>query len=315
MLTVSEVLASRRDQLEAGRVVPVFTDGCRLVLVIEGGGSRGVYGGGMLQSLADLGLTQVFDAVYGTSAGALCGAWMLSDRIDFGMAAWVDRANLNRTVNVGALLRGRPPFDLDHLVNEIYTNVAPMDFPAILNSPIEFHPIATDANTGQPTDLRPFFDDVTGLKTALAATCCLPMVAGSPVALGDSRYLDGGLTESVPIRSAVAQGATHAVVLRTRRLDERSESAPVVRSVVGDAYIRVAVPGAWRAWRDRGKQQALEEAAIAAMGDRVLEFRPPPGSPTVPGSSRDTVLMKRAMDIGRAVAHETLEQEVGVGTR
>lgn len=320
MPTVAEVLAARRDHIETdnNRSFPEnrkFTDGCRLALIIEGGGSRGVFGGGMLQALEDAGLTGTFDAVYGTSAGALCGAWMLSERVDFGMAAWVDQHNLNRTVNLAGILRGRPPFDLDHLVHEIYGRIAPMDFDAILNSPIEFHPIATDATTSRPTDLRPLFDDVAGLKRALAATCCLPLVAGSPVALGGSRFLDGGLTESVPIRTAVQQGATHAVVLRTRRLDERSESAPVVRSFVGDAYIRMAVPGAWRAWRDRGKQQALEEAAIAELGDRVLEIRPPLDAPTVPGSSRDSALMTRAMAIGREVARSALEQEVGVGTR
>ncbi|WP_018180639.1 patatin-like phospholipase family protein [Jongsikchunia kroppenstedtii] len=314
MPTVAEVLAARRDHLETDNN-RIFADGCRLALIIEGGGSRGVFGGGMLQALSDAGLTGAFDAVYGTSAGALCGAWMLSERVNFGMAAWVDQANLNRTVNLAGILRGRPPFDLEYLVHEIYSRIAPMDFDAILNSPIEFHPIATDAITSEPTDLRPLFDDVAGLKQALAATCCLPMVAGSPVALGDSRFLDGGLTESVPIRSAVEQGATHAVVLRTRRLDERSESAPVVRSVVGDAYIRLAVPGAWRAWRDRGKQQALEEAAIAELGDHVLEIRPPLDAPTVPGSSRDSDLMTRAMAIGRQVAQAALEQEVGVGTR
>ena len=53
-------------------------DGLRIALVIEGGGMRGVISAGMALALDELGLVPAFDAVYGASAGAITGAWLLS---------------------------------------------------------------------------------------------------------------------------------------------------------------------------------------------------------------------------------------------
>ena len=53
-------------------------DGFRVALAIEGGGMRGTISAGMALALDELGLVSAFDAVYGASAGAITGAWLLS---------------------------------------------------------------------------------------------------------------------------------------------------------------------------------------------------------------------------------------------
>ena len=53
-------------------------DGARLALAIEGGGMRGAVSAGMAIAIDELGLTDAFEAVYGASAGALNGVWLLS---------------------------------------------------------------------------------------------------------------------------------------------------------------------------------------------------------------------------------------------
>ena len=63
----------RRRALDGGR-----DDGARLALAIEGGGMRGAVSAGMAIAIDELGLTDAFDAVYGASAGALNGVWLLS---------------------------------------------------------------------------------------------------------------------------------------------------------------------------------------------------------------------------------------------
>ncbi len=45
----------------------------------------------------------------------------------------------------------------------------------------------------------------------------MPLLAGPPVELDGRRFYDAGLSESVPYRTALAQGATHILVLRSRR--------------------------------------------------------------------------------------------------
>jgi predicted acylesterase/phospholipase RssA len=55
-------------------------DGLHVALAIEGGGMRGTVSAGMALALHELGLVPAFDAVYGASAGAISGAWLLGAR-------------------------------------------------------------------------------------------------------------------------------------------------------------------------------------------------------------------------------------------
>ncbi|MET7772331.1 patatin family protein [Nocardia sp. NPDC005366] len=301
--TVAEVIRARRES--ASRA-----DGYRLVLVIEGGGSRGVYAGGMVQALEELGLSGVFDAVYGTSAGALNGAWFLSGRVVPGMRTWTDPVIMRTTVDPARVLRGRRAFDLHYLVHKVYEGIEPMDFPAILGNPTTFHPVATDIHTGLAVDLHPHIVDQHTLQTALRASAGLPILAGPPVALGASHYFDGGLAESVPIRLAVRDGATHSLILRTRRTDENRPRASRLHQVVGGGYLRWRAPGAYRAWLARGGQQSAEDRFTAGLATAALQIHPPLGSPDIDSSSRDTDLLTAALEIGRQATHAALAATV-----
>lgn len=299
MPTVAEVIRGRRES-------SCRADGHRLALIIEGGGSRGVYSSGMVQALEELGLAAIFDAVYGTSAGAINGAWLLCGRAVAGMRSWTDPVIMRRAVDPARLLRGRPAFDLDYLVHQVYDGIEPMDFPAILANTTTFHPIGTDTRTGHAVDLHRHIVDKHTLMTALRASAGLPILAGPPVPLGDAEYFDGGLSETVPIRTAVRDGTTHALVLRTRRIDEQRPPAPRLHQVVGGSYLRVRAPGAYRAWLQRPHQQSVEDGFMANLGDAVLQIHPPLGSPDIDSAARDTALLAEALTIGRRAVHTSL---------
>ena len=53
-------------------------DTATLALSIEGGGMRGAVSAGMASAIACLGLCDTFDSVYGSSAGSVIGAYMIS---------------------------------------------------------------------------------------------------------------------------------------------------------------------------------------------------------------------------------------------
>ena len=169
----------------------------------------------MALALDELGLVSAFNAVYGASAGAITGAWLLSR--PQGLRGWTEPAYARAFIRRSALLRGRPVADIRALIEELYQTTFPMDFAAVLASPVEFHPLATDAATGQSTDLRPLCGTPAELRLALRASAALPLLAGPPVQLDGRRFYDAGLSESVPYRTALAQGATHVLVLRSRR--------------------------------------------------------------------------------------------------
>jgi hypothetical protein len=57
-------------------------DGARIGLAIEGGGMRGAVSAGAAAALNLLGLSDAFDAVYGSSAGALIAAFFISRQLN-----------------------------------------------------------------------------------------------------------------------------------------------------------------------------------------------------------------------------------------
>lgn len=297
--TILDVLAQRR---ATGSLPGARADRHRVALVIEGGGSRAAYSTGMIGVLHERDLVNCFDSVYGSSAGALNGAWLLCGRAPQAMDGWTVPGLMRRVMDTRRAARGRPVVDLDYLINELYTHLLPIDFAAVLAQPLTLHPLATAAVDGASVDLAPLIHDVRTLKDALRATSCLPVMAGPPVQLaGGQRFLDGGVAEPIPIRTAIADGATHALVLRTRRADEPSEPPGAVAARVTDRWFRRHAPGALPAWTDR-PATVLDTERLLAELPGVLQIRPPLGSPSVSRIATDPVLLGSAVAIGHAAA-------------
>jgi len=270
---VHEVLRVLGERARAGSLPGERRDRFRVALAIEGGGMRGTISAGMALALDELGLVSAFDAVYGASAGAITGAWLLSR--PQGLLGWTEPAYARAFIRRSALLRGRPVADIRALIEELYQTTFPMDFAAVLASPVEFHPLATDAATGQSTDLRPLCGTPADLRLALRASAALPLLAGPPVQFDGRRFYDAGLSESVPYRTALAQGATHVLVLRSRRgpiaVPEDGRVPGRSARVIARTALRRETPALRAAFLGR-------DARLAADDRRLAEYQsaPPP---------------------------------------
>ncbi|KAF5991241.1 patatin-like phospholipase family protein [Streptomyces sp. WAC00263] len=280
-------------------------DGHRVALAIEGGGMRGIIAGGMAMALHELGLTNGFDAVYGASAGAASGAWLLSSSPQ-SLRFWAHPRYARTAIRHSNPLHGRPLVDLYAFYEVLYRygdqDFAPMDFASILASDIEYHPLATDAATGESTDLRPFIGDAAELRLALRASAALPLLAGDPVMLGGRRFYDAGVSESVPYRTALAQGATHVMVLRSRRAIDTarpSRSAPVIAKTL----LRRESAALRRVFLDREARLAEDDASLAHH-PTIVSIRPAPGTPPVGRLARQGDLLETALEAGRAAVHD-----------
>lgn len=276
-------------------------DGQRVALVIEGGSSRGAYSAGMTGAIEQLGILPLIDAIYGSSAGSLNGGWMLSGKAESTMHAWWTPEIMRGTIDPKRLLRGKPMVDTHYLVHKVYTDIMFMGFDEILASPIEFHPMATDADAGESVDLRPFIRDKASLQAAFRATTAMPLLSGKPIEIEGRRYVDAGISESVPVRTALDQGATHVVALRTRRSDESVPPPRPLERVVMSRWFRRNAPGALELWLDRVAVRAEEERVLATH-PRVLQIRPPVGSPDVGHTEVGGQALRVAVDIGRRAA-------------
>jgi predicted patatin/cPLA2 family phospholipase len=334
-----DVLRVLRERARTGSQPGQRADGYRVALAIEGGGMRGTVSAGMALALDELGLVPAFDAVYGASAGAITGAWLLSRPA--GLRGWTEPAYARAFIRRSGPLRGRPVADVRSLIEELYQTTFPMDFAAVLASPVEFHPLATDAATGQSTDLRPMTGAPAELRLALRASAALPLLAGPPVVLGGRRFYDAGLSESVPYRTALEQGATHVLVLRSRpdplpvpdgRTPGRSARRPA-RSLrlLARTTLRRETPALRAIFLSRDTRRAADDQRLATYqldaplttpatpsspalpvtspitspGETAVVFsiRPPAGSPAVSRLATDGRLLRTAFESGRTATH------------
>jgi predicted patatin/cPLA2 family phospholipase len=302
--SVLEVLLSRRD---SGSRPGERTDGHRVALAIEGGGNRAAYSAGMALALDEAGLTDSFDAIYGTSGGALNAAWLLTGEGKRWLPSWAwDEVGAAGVTDPRRILRGGVMVDLRVLVEHVYEQITPMDFDTILANPISFHPIATDARSGAAGDLAPLIRDQRTLQTALRASACLPLLSGRPVRLGGRSWVDGGLSEAVPFRSALTAGATHVLVLRTRREDQRLIPTRG-EGVVLAPYFLAFARGARRSYDVRHHTYAADDHRLRSGPPQLTQVRPPIGSPDVSRLSRDADAIRGAIEIGRSALHAVLE--------
>jgi len=299
------VLRALLDRARSGSRPGQRADGLRIALAIEGGGMRGTVSAGMALALAERGLLPAFDAVYGSSAGAITGAWLVSSRPE-GMRGWADPVYARTLIRWSALLRGRPVADVRRLIEVLYITEHPMDFESVLASEVPLHPLATDASTGAASDLRPLMSDPARLRLALRASASLPFLAGPPVSLDGRRFYDAGVAESIPLRTPLAQGVTHLVVLRSR--PARAPGYPVLpprptREMVllARTVLRKETSELRAAVLTRGARTLADVARIAEMeaAGTALSVHPAPGGPPVSRLTTDGAILAAAFQAGR----------------
>ncbi|MFF4618857.1 patatin-like phospholipase family protein [Nonomuraea jabiensis] len=324
-----EVLRVIADRVRSGSRPGARQDGHRVALAIEGGGMRGTVSAGMALALHEAGAAHAFDAVYGASAGAITGAWLLSGTPE-NLTGWAEPVYARAMIRPSNLLRGRPMVDVRNLVEYLYCEVTRMDFDAVLTNPIEYHPLATDVQTGQSTDLRPHLTGPAELRLALRASAALPFLAGPPVELAGRLFYDAGLAESIPYRTALAQGASHVLVLRSRPALAAASGAPAARPSYGARLIAATVLRSYPEALHRSfyarDHRSLHDDALLARYDRpvpptappsangqaapdpaVLSVRPAPDSPRIGRLTRDGQPLKAALEAGRAAVNLLLQ--------
>jgi predicted patatin/cPLA2 family phospholipase len=306
----SGVLRLLRERVRSGSQPGQRADGHRVALSIEGGGMRGTVSAGMAYALHELGLLPAFDAVYGTSAGAITAAWLVSSFPE-GLRGWARPDYARTLIRWRAMLRRRPVVDVRTLVEVVYQTEFPMDFGSVLASAVGWHPLGTDAVTGAATDLAPLVADAAEVRLALRASAGLPFLAGPAVVLRGRRYFDGGLAEPIPFRTPLAQGATHLVVLRSRPFRPLPADPVAVPRPAREArfltrtFLRRESLDLRTVYLGRTARTLTDVIAVAAMeeGGTALSVFPPVSVPRVGRLTTDGTLLEAAFEVGRQAVH------------
>ncbi|HEX8102642.1 MAG TPA: patatin-like phospholipase family protein, partial [Solirubrobacteraceae bacterium] len=263
--------------------------------------------------LDELGLAGAFDAAYGSSAGTLNAMWLVSGRVRDGIPTWTDPALVHELIQPRRAARRRGPVvDVETLVERRYEQLSPGLFDAVLAARTELHPIATELETGAAVDLHREIADPGTLRLALRASAALPVLAGPPVALNGRRLLDAGLSAAIPFQAALDDGATHVLVLRSRRAGDVAGAPGRLGGALTAAALRRLSPALETGFRTRAEREGADEARLdrhdadPSLTPAILSVRPAPGSP-VPGRlERDMDVIRGGLEAGRAAAHAAL---------
>jgi predicted patatin/cPLA2 family phospholipase len=181
----------------------------------------------------------------------------------------------------------------------------------VLEHPVRLHPLATDVETGRAVDLEPTIADRASLKRALRASTALPLLAGPPVEIDGRRYLDAGLAESIPFHAAVAAGATHVLVLRSRRPQDHERPSGLSRVLTSLLLRRLGEPVRHgyeaRAARLAADDELLERhLADPELEPGIFTIRPPVSSPRVSRLESDSGVVRDGLEAGREAALRVL---------
>jgi predicted patatin/cPLA2 family phospholipase len=247
-------------------------------LVLEGGGMRTTYTGGVLDAFCDAGVDLRY--VIGVSAGANAGSNYVVDQRERNHRVFVDLTADPRYAGWRNLLRERSWFGMRFLFETLPDRLAPFDYEAFRASPRALVVGVTDCATGEARYLRSHDHDPRWfMRTVLCATCSLPVLS-PPVAVQGRPCLDGGLSDSIPIVRAIADGNSRSVVVLTRNPGYRK---PPQRLGAAGRVLLARYPAVVRALRDRHVRYNASLDLVASLERAGSAFVLRPVRPLVVG--------------------------------
>lgn len=175
---------------------------------------RGMYTAGVIDAFLDNDVH--VDGIVGVSAGACFGCNLFSKQ-----RGRVLRYNTRfmgdpRNVSIWSLITTGDIINRKFAYYEIPTKYDVFDEEAFEQSGGEYTVVVTNVDTGRPEYLR--MTNLLGQIEALRASASMPFVSRM-VKYEGKKYLDGGISDSIPVRAAMEMGYDKLIVVLTQPAD------------------------------------------------------------------------------------------------
>jgi predicted patatin/cPLA2 family phospholipase len=190
-----------------------------VALVLEGGGFRGIYTAGVLDVLMSNRL--FFNYLIGVSAGAAYGVSYVSRQFERNLKV-NNYINDPRYCGWRHLFRDGNYFNWNFVYHHMPTSIVPFDYQEYHQSTSSLNVVVTNIETGKPEYRELRTDRPEVFRDWLTATSALPFIS-KPQPIDGKLYMDGGLSDSIPYRKALADGNKRAVVVLTRPKEYRKK--------------------------------------------------------------------------------------------
>ncbi|EPE6793423.1 patatin-like phospholipase family protein [Vibrio alginolyticus] len=180
-------------------------------LIVEGGAMRGVFSCGILDHFLASEFSP-FDSFWGVSAGASNLAAYLAKMPGRNLKIYLDYSLRKEFFSPSQLLRGGDMMNLDWMWNVTLEELG-IDKSALKADSRPFFLGVTRQDNGQAEYHLPDVDD---LAETMKASSALPVLYRNGVSLNGIQYVDGGVSDALPVAEAINRGAKKIMVLRSQ---------------------------------------------------------------------------------------------------
>lgn len=189
-------------------------------LVLEGGAMRGMYTAAILDLFLDYRIK--IDGIVAVSAGALFGVNYPSNQRGRTLRYNKKYVKDKRYMGFSSLLKTGNIVNKDFAYYQVPFELDVFDEAAYQKSKTNFYATVTNVQTGLPEYIK--ITNATRQIEVLRASSAMPFVS-KIVKIGDQKYLDGGVADSIPLQKCIDLGYDKIIVILTRPINYRKKKA------------------------------------------------------------------------------------------
>ncbi|WP_303834942.1 patatin family protein [Ruminococcus flavefaciens] len=270
-------------------------------LVLEGGAMRGLFTAGVIDVLMENEIT--FDAAVGVSAGAAFGCNYKSAQIRRAIRYNTRFCKDKRYCSTWSLIKTGDMFGGEFCYHTIPDKLDLVDTETFNNSPMDFWVVCTDITTGKAVYHKCghlCYDELEWIR----ASASMPLAARI-VEVGGYKLLDGGISDSIPLKFMESRGCERNVVIVTQPRDYVKKPAGA-QKLIKLKYRKY--PELIKSIENRHKMYNGELKYIRSAEEAGTAFViAPPEALPIGHIEHDPEVMLEVYRIGRRIANENLE--------
>lgn len=185
-------------------------------MVLEGGSLRGLYSVGVLDVLMENNIE--VDGIVGVSAGALFGVNYFSKQKGRAIRYNKKYCNDKRYISIRSLILTGNVVNKNFAFYKVTKELDPFDNETYIKNKKDYYVAMTNVKTGQAEYVK--IESPIEQLEELRATSAMPL-ASKMIKINGNKYLDGGITDSIPIDKCISLGYKKIIAVLTQPLDYR----------------------------------------------------------------------------------------------
>ncbi len=262
---------------------------------------RGMFSVGVMDTLMENGIE--FDGIVGVSAGAAFGCNYKSRQAGRAIRYNIAYCKDKRFCSFHSLIKTGDLFGAEFCYHTITDQLDIFDFEAFAQTPVEFHIVCTDIESGKPIYHICDRADYQGLEW-MRASSSMPMVS-RVVEIDGIKMLDGGISDSIPLEYFESIGYDRTITVLTQPtgyIKKKNPLLPLIR-IMYRKYPRLVETMAKRHDVYNAQRRYAEEAELDKRTIIICPEKPLP----VGRVEHDAEKLREAYEIGRQSAAKNID--------